>query len=159
MRHGSNSRRTRRGGGNRRPNPRTQTFDSNGPDVRIRGTAFQITEKYMTLAKDAAAAGDAVLAESYLQHAEHYQRIINAMTDQIQKTEQQAEGKEQKQKQAKAKSEKSTKDDVVAESEEADGLRAILKADELPAAETAEKPKKVVRRKKTAEAEKVADPV
>ncbi|MAF98544.1 MAG: translation initiation factor III [Micavibrio sp.] len=80
MRHGtSNSRRQRgRGGNNRRNNQRTQVFDSNGPDVRIRGTAHQVTEKYMTLAKDAAAAGDRIMAESYLQHAEHYQRIINS---------------------------------------------------------------------------------
>ncbi len=55
-----------------------QVFDSNGPDVRIRGTAHQVAEKYMTLAKDATSAGDIVLAESYLQHAEHYTRIIGA---------------------------------------------------------------------------------
>lgn len=61
----------------RRVNPRVQTFDSNGPDVRIRGNAIQINEKYMALARDAAAAGDRVLAESYYQHAEHYQRMLN----------------------------------------------------------------------------------
>ena len=55
-----------------------QVFDSNGPDVRIRGTAHQVTEKYLTLAKDAASSGDRTLAENYLQHAEHYQRIINS---------------------------------------------------------------------------------
>ena len=90
MRHGSQSRRSRNnrghggGGGNRQgggPN-RAQVFDSNGPDVRIRGTAFQIVEKYMALAKDAASAGDPVLAESYLQHAEHYQRIVNTWNEQ-----------------------------------------------------------------------------
>lgn len=54
-----------------------QVFDSNGPDVRIRGTAHQICEKYLTLAKDASAMGERVLYESYMQHAEHYQRIIN----------------------------------------------------------------------------------
>lgn len=79
MRHGSASRRTRnRGNGSRRGNQnRTQVFDSNGPDVRIRGTAHQICEKYIALAKDSAASGDLILAESYLQHAEHYQRLIN----------------------------------------------------------------------------------
>lgn len=56
---------------------KNKVFDSNGPDVRIRGTAFQIVEKYATLAKDAHATGDWVLAESYLQHAEHYQRMIS----------------------------------------------------------------------------------
>lgn len=70
------------GGGHRRvSNPRVQTFDSNGPDVRIRGNAVQITEKYLTLARDAQGAGDRVLAESYLQHAEHYQRMLNEMTE------------------------------------------------------------------------------
>lgn len=71
------------GGGQqqRRVNPRVQTFDSNGPDVRIRGNAFQISEKYQTLARDAASAGDRVLAESYFQHAEHYLRMINEMNE------------------------------------------------------------------------------
>ena len=85
MKHGSTSRRSRnnRGGGRRGNNAKTRVYDSNGPDVRIRGTSHQITEKYMNLAKDAASAGDLVLYESYLQHAEHYQRIINGWQDQI----------------------------------------------------------------------------
>ncbi|MEM6812687.1 MAG: DUF4167 domain-containing protein, partial [Pseudomonadota bacterium] len=66
MRHGSSSRRSRgrnnRGKGNN--NNRAQVFDSNGPEVRIRGTAYQICEKYEALAKDARSAGDAILAES-----------------------------------------------------------------------------------------------
>ncbi|MBM3571018.1 MAG: DUF4167 domain-containing protein, partial [Alphaproteobacteria bacterium] len=56
---------------------RLQTFDSNGPEVRIRGNAYQVYEKYLQLARDAAAAGDRIAAENYLQHAEHYFRIIN----------------------------------------------------------------------------------
>lgn len=85
MKHGSTSRRSRnnRGGGRRGNNAKTRVYDSNGPDVRIRGTSHQITEKYMNLAKDAASSGDHVLAESYLQHAEHYQRIINGWQEQI----------------------------------------------------------------------------
>jgi len=55
---------------------RNQTYDSNGPSVRIRGSAHQVMEKYLTLARDAAGQGDRVLAENYLQHAEHYFRII-----------------------------------------------------------------------------------
>lgn len=82
MRHATSSRRSRNrnnNNGQRRGNQnRMQVFDSNGPDVRIRGTAHQICEKYMTLAKDAASCGDSILAESYLQHAEHYQRVINS---------------------------------------------------------------------------------
>ncbi|GJL84611.1 MAG: hypothetical protein DHS20C02_03860 [Micavibrio sp.] len=54
-----------------------KVYDSNGPDVRIRGTAHQVCEKYQILAKDAASSGNVVLEESYLQHAEHYQRVIN----------------------------------------------------------------------------------
>ncbi len=87
MRHGAAGRRSRNRGHGRRNGggghnfSRTQVFDSNGPDVRIRGTAYQIQEKYAALAKDAQAAGDIVLAESYLQHAEHYQRIISGWID------------------------------------------------------------------------------
>jgi|GEM_PF-3785051 len=77
------------GGGNRRINPRVHTFDSNGPDVRIRGNAVQITEKYLTLARDAQAGGDRVLAESYLQHAEHYQRMLGEMTEDYNRQQQQ----------------------------------------------------------------------
>jgi len=62
-------------------------FDSNGPDVRIRGTAHQVCEKYLTLARDAASAGDRIVAENYLQHAEHYQRIINSFEDDVRERE------------------------------------------------------------------------
>ncbi len=73
MKRGRNQRR-RQGGSN--PN---RALDSNGPDVRIRGTANQIYDKYTALARDASSAGDRVKAESYLQHAEHYFRVIRAM--------------------------------------------------------------------------------
>ena len=55
-----------------------RTFDSNGPDVKIRGSAAQIYEKYQTLARDANSSGDRIGAENYLQHAEHYYRILIA---------------------------------------------------------------------------------
>lgn len=93
MRHGTPGRRQRHRGNNggqnngQRRGPshnRNQIYDSNGPDVRIRGTAHQVCEKYLALAKDAASVGDIVLAESYLQHAEHYQRIINIWNDDAQ---------------------------------------------------------------------------
>ena len=62
---------------NRRgPNPLTRSYESNGPDVKVRGTAAHVTEKYVQLARDAHVAGDTVAAENYLQHAEHYYRII-----------------------------------------------------------------------------------
>jgi Domain of unknown function (DUF4167) len=66
----------------RKPHPhmpvRSQTFDSSGPDVRIRGNAYQVLEKYLALARDATAAGDRVAAENFYQHAEHYYRMISA---------------------------------------------------------------------------------
>jgi hypothetical protein len=55
-----------------------RNFDSNGPDVKIRGTATNIFESYCQLARDANASGDRVAAENYLQHAEHYYRIMLA---------------------------------------------------------------------------------
>ena len=61
------------------PLNRNHVFDSNGPDLRIRGTAQQLFEKYLQLGRDATGAGDRVMAESYFQHAEHYFRILNAM--------------------------------------------------------------------------------
>ena len=51
-------------------------YESNGPDVKVRGTAHHVAEKYLQLARDAQSSGDPVMAESYLQHAEHYFRII-----------------------------------------------------------------------------------
>jgi hypothetical protein len=60
---------------------RHQTFDSNGPDVRVRGNAWQVYEKYQALARDATSAGDHVAAENLLQHAEHYYRVIEAIND------------------------------------------------------------------------------
>ncbi len=63
-------------------NPLTRSFESNGPDVKLRGTPAHIAEKYLSLARDAHSSGDPVLAENYLQHAEHYNRIIMTFRDQ-----------------------------------------------------------------------------
>ncbi len=65
-----------RGRGRKQPNPMSRSFESNGPDVKIRGNASHIAEKYTQLARDAISSGDIVMAENYLQHAEHYNRII-----------------------------------------------------------------------------------
>ena len=83
MRQGSHSKRNRGRGGNRRSGTpsRNHAFDSNGPDNRIRGNAHQVHEKYINLAREASTNGEAVLAESYFQHAEHYYRILSAFTD------------------------------------------------------------------------------
>ncbi|MGF3022352.1 DUF4167 domain-containing protein [Methylobacterium aquaticum] len=67
---------------NKGPNPLTRAYESNGPDVKIRGTAQHIAEKYAQLARDAQASGDPVMAENYFQHGEHYFRIITAANEQ-----------------------------------------------------------------------------
>jgi len=61
------------GGGGYNPN---RTFDSSGPEIKIRGSASHVYEKYLQLARDANSSGDRVMAENYLQHAEHYYRIL-----------------------------------------------------------------------------------
>ena len=80
MRPTQNNKRMRgRPNNNRKgPNPLTRSYESSGPDVKIRGTAHHISEKYLQLARDAQTSGDPVMAESYLQHAEHYFRLIAA---------------------------------------------------------------------------------
>jgi len=82
MRQGQQNRRGR-GRGRKPQNPLARNFESNGPDVKIRGTAAHIAEKYMSLARDALASGDMIAAESYFQHAEHYNRIIMAAQSQF----------------------------------------------------------------------------
>src|SRR3954468_14909932 len=63
-------------GGRKHVNPLSRNFESNGPDVKVRGNAAHVAEKYLQLARDAQSSGDPVLAENYLQHAEHYFRIV-----------------------------------------------------------------------------------
>jgi Domain of unknown function (DUF4167) len=69
------------GGGNNKPQHNVnRAFESNGPDnVKIRGNAQHVFEKYQQLSRDATAAGDRVLGENYLQHAEHYFRVLRAV--------------------------------------------------------------------------------
>jgi hypothetical protein len=81
MRQGSTNGRRPRGRTNSKQQggggpSRTHTFDSNGPDGRVRGNARQVYEKYLTLARDATTAGDRIAAEVYHQYAEHYYRIL-----------------------------------------------------------------------------------
>jgi hypothetical protein len=87
MRPGPNKRSRGRNNGNNphhnRPRlpHRIQTFDSNGPNVKIRGNAYQVFERYVALAREAAASGDRITAENLYQHAEHYFRVMNANGD------------------------------------------------------------------------------
>ena len=85
---GKRSRGRNGGGGNPHHNPnnpnrprmpqRIQTFDSNGPAVKIRGNAYQVFERYVAMAREAASSGDRIAAENLYQHAEHYFRMMNA---------------------------------------------------------------------------------
>ncbi len=67
-----------------RPNTRrhshgySSNYESNGPDVKVRGSPTQVLDRYQALSRDALASGDRVAAENFLQHAEHYQRLVNA---------------------------------------------------------------------------------
>jgi hypothetical protein len=75
--------RGRRGNGNAQPNVpnRNTSYESNGPDVKLRGNAQQLNEKYLALAHDAAAAGERITAEAYTQFADHYYRLHQAAID------------------------------------------------------------------------------
>ena len=75
--------RGRRGNGNAQPNVpnRNTSYESNGPDVKLRGNAQQLNEKYLALAHDAAAAGERITAEAYTQFADHYFRLHQAAID------------------------------------------------------------------------------
>lgn len=66
------------GGGGGGGNPLNRVYESNGPDVKVRGTAQTVADKYLQLGRDAQVSGDIVMAESYFQHAEHYLRILVA---------------------------------------------------------------------------------
>jgi hypothetical protein len=90
MRNGQNKRmRGRNNNNNNNNNPRkgqnplTRLYESNGPDVKIRGTASHVAEKYIQLARDSQSSGDPVAAENYYQHAEHYFRMIAAAQEQF----------------------------------------------------------------------------
>lgn len=94
MRNGQNKHRMRGrnrgsggGSGGKGHNPLTRVYESNGPDVKIRGTANHVAEKYIQLARDATASGDPVAAENYYQHAEHYFRLIAAAQEQFRQTQ------------------------------------------------------------------------
>ena len=88
MRPNQNNKNRQRGrnnnGGRKHVNPLSRNFESNGPDVKVRGNAAHVAEKYLQLARDAQSSGDPVLAENYLQHAEHYFRIVAAAQAQMQ---------------------------------------------------------------------------
>jgi len=97
MRNGQNNNKRMRGRSNNNnnnnnnnrkgQNPLTRVYESNGPDVKIRGTANHIAEKYIQLARDSQSNGDPVAAENYYQHAEHYYRLIALANEQFRQTQ------------------------------------------------------------------------
>src|SRR6476646_2060038 len=91
MRNGQNKRMRGRNNNNRKgghhQNPLSRMYESNGPDVKIRGTASHIAEKYLQLARDAQSSGDPIAAENYYQHAEHYFRLIAAAQEQFRQSQ------------------------------------------------------------------------
>ena len=83
-RNNNNNNNNNNNSGNRKaPNPLQRSYESNGPDVKVRGTAQHVAEKYLQLARDAQSSGDPVAAENYFQHAEHYYRILLAAQEQM----------------------------------------------------------------------------
>tara|TARA_B100000900_G_C20453118_1_gene664032 strand:+ start:371 stop:781 length:411 start_codon:yes stop_codon:yes gene_type:complete len=73
----------------RRSNQSSRLLESNGPDIKIKGSASQIVEKYLSLSRESQSSGDPITAESYLQYAEHYQRIVEANEVKIQRNQNQ----------------------------------------------------------------------
>ena len=90
MRQGNQNRRGRGNRPRKNSNPSTRNYESNGPDVKIRGSAAHIAGKYASLARDARATGDPVSSENYWQHAEHYNRIVQSAESQTQEKRQNA---------------------------------------------------------------------
>jgi hypothetical protein len=94
MRNGQNKRMRGRSNNNnnnnnrKSSNPLTRVYESNGPDVKIRGSASHVAEKYIQLARDAQTSGDPVAAENYYQHAEHYFRMIATAQEQFRQGQQ-----------------------------------------------------------------------
>jgi hypothetical protein len=81
--HNNNNKNRMRNRNRKGPNPLQRSYESNGGDVKIRGTALHVAEKYVQLARDAQSSGDRVAGENYLQHAEHYYRIVAAAQAQM----------------------------------------------------------------------------
>ena len=130
MRHnqGQNQKRSR-GRGRRNSNHgqtnfnRNTTFDSNGPDGRLRGNALQLYEKYTALAHDANAAGERISAEALAQFADHYYRIHHTI---LQAAEQHRRNQEERQQQNR-KPESAAPE---TSEESADGVKAAELQDE-----------------------------
>lgn len=152
MRPGQKNNRGRgRNNNNRKPsNPLSRSYDSTGPDVKVRGNAQTVAEKYMTLARDAQSSGDRVMAENYLQHAEHYNRIVAQGQAQIQERQQRDEAarEQQEREQQEKAAEAAENAEDVAETTEAiaENVDAVA-SDATQPSDSDEKPRRNQRRR------------
>lgn len=115
------------------PMNRNHVFDSHGPDVRVRGTAQQLFEKYLQLGRDATGSGDRVAAEAYFQHAEHYFRILNAMAQAAQQSQQERTERQAARQQRAVNNSSEDEDDTQSDAEnEASGEAKDLSSEPQP---------------------------
>ena len=126
MRPNQQNRRMRGRGNRKGPNTLTRSYESNGPDVKIRGSVQQIAEKYATLARDTQASGDHVIAENYLQHAEHYNRIIAAAQAQQQALRESREEQEESSNQGRNNSETAGPQAAASAGEDGSGPQPVI---------------------------------
>lgn len=107
MRSSNKSRsRNKNNNSNRRYNPGNvvnRVFDSSGPEGKVRGTPQQIIDKYQTLAGDAQLSGDRVAYENFLQHSEHYSRLLSDAQREMAKRKEQQQQKQKQEQEEKAK--------------------------------------------------------
>ena len=132
-------------------------YDSNGPDVRIRGSAKQVLDKYQQYASDALRAGDRIAAEGYFQHAEHYQRIVYEIEAAVAKQREEREARNaerdaKRREERESRAESGTSDDADAAAEPAE----TSKDDTAEAVDKEEKPKRRKPYKKKEQAETAA---
>lgn len=144
---------------NNNTNP-NKHYDSNGPNVRIRGSAKQVLDKYQQYASDALRGGDRIAAEGYLQHAEHYQRIVNEIDAAVAKQREEREARNAE-RDGKRREERETRP-APEGAEEAAEVESEAKTDddaEEVKAEKEEKPKrrKTYKKKEKAEANGALD--
>jgi len=155
MRQGSGSRRSRgRSNGKRSFNQGpNRSFESNGPGVKLRGTASQVFDKYLALARDASSSGDRIAAENFYQHAEHYYRLHSAFNaERKQRESERQDGEDQRD---EASSEDDNEEATASEAKKGNGsAEADSDADDAPEAEAAEKEKPKPRRRRRTQAAK-----
>ena len=122
-----------RGGGRPSGNIVNRVFDSSGPEGKVRGTPQQIIDKYQTLARDAQLAGDRVAVENFLQHAEHYTRMLSEANREMEEKRLQQE-REQQARQERERAEREQRDAERA-AREAERQQDAPEVQEQPAAE------------------------